>query len=70
MSEVGASSAAIKRREDCNVCMSYYLVSFDTLHSLFLLLFAEDDEWAAVFVECETHCLPILYANKVKGAIS
>ena len=34
---------------------STYLVGFKTLHSLLLLLFAENDEWATVFVECETH---------------
>ena len=34
-----------------------YLVGFHTLGSLLLLLFADDDEGAAVFVECETHIL-------------
>ena len=32
-----------------------YLVGFHTLCALLLLLFAEDDEGASVFVKCETH---------------
>ena len=32
-----------------------YLVSFEALDSLLLLLLSEDDEGSTVFVECETH---------------
>ena len=34
-----------------------YLVGFETLDALLLLLFAQDDEGSSVFVECETHLL-------------
>ena len=32
-----------------------YLVSFEALDSLLLLLLSQDDEGSTVFVECETH---------------
>lgn len=33
-----------------------YLVGFEALHSLFLLLLPQDDEGTAGLVECQTHC--------------
>ena len=38
-------------------CLCAYLVGFETLDSLLLLLLSEDDERSTVFVECETHLL-------------
>lgn len=40
-----------------------YLVGLESLDSLLLLLLAENDEWATVFVECKTHidCVVMCY---------
>ena len=41
-----------------------YLMGFESLNSLFLVLLSQDDEGPTVFVECETH---VIYLKSGEG---
>lgn len=52
-----------KNRFQWDYSKATYLVGFKTLYSLFLLLFAEDDEGASVLVKSQAHVFGVLDFN-------